>query len=153
MDDVSLHIDAPPERLYDLVTDVTQMGRWSPECTGGTWRKGATGPAVGAQFRGANRRGPVRWWTHCTITKADRPHAFEFQVSESGMVWGYRFEADGEGTNATEYREHTKAVNPVIKLVQVSGLIGRNRERLMVEGMRDTLERLKAAAEGATEPV
>lgn len=153
MDEVSLHIDAPAERLYDLVADVTQMGRWSPECTGGRWRGGATGPAEGARFRGANRRGPMRWWTHCTVTKADRPRAFEFRVNESGMVWGYRFEPQGEGTLVTEYRDHTRAVNPLVKFVQVSGLIGRDREALMVDGMRDTLERLKAAAEGATEPV
>jgi uncharacterized protein YndB with AHSA1/START domain len=147
MDEVSLHVDAPAEVLYDLVSDITQMGRWSPENTGGRWRDGAQGPAEGARFRGSNRRGPVRWWTHCTVTKADRPSAFEFQVSESGMVWGYRFEPEGAGTLVTEYREHTRAVNPVVKLVQVSGLIGRDRERLMVEGMQATLERVKEAAE------
>jgi hypothetical protein len=36
----------------------------------------------------------------------------------------------------------------VIKLVQRSGLIGRNREAILVDGMRNTLVRLKAAAEG-----
>jgi uncharacterized protein YndB with AHSA1/START domain len=148
MDEASLYIEAPAERIYDLVTDVTQMGRWSPECTGGKWRKGATGPAVGAKFRGANKHGVMRWWTHCEITKADRPKAFEFKVAESGMVWGYRFEPDRDGTLVTEYREKTKEINPVIKAVQRSGLIGKDRENLMVQGMRDTLERVKAAAEG-----
>ncbi|HUP73352.1 MAG TPA: SRPBCC family protein [Acidimicrobiales bacterium] len=28
---VSIHIDASPEQVYDLVTDVTRMGEWSPE--------------------------------------------------------------------------------------------------------------------------
>jgi hypothetical protein len=147
-DEVSLHVDASAEELYDLITDITQMGRWSPENTGGRWLGDATGPAVGARFRGSNRRGIARWWTHCTVTEAERPRAFEFQVAESKMVWGYRFEPDGDGTLVTEYRRHTRDMNPIIKLVQVSGMIGRDRERLMVEGMRDTLERLKAAAEG-----
>jgi uncharacterized protein YndB with AHSA1/START domain len=147
-DEVSLHIGAPAEHLYDLITDITQMGRWSPENTGGRWLGGATGPAVGARFRGSNRHGIARWWTHCTVTEADRPVAFEFQVAESQMVWGYRFEPEGDGTRVTEYRRHTRTVNPVIKLVTRSGLIGRDREQLMVDGMRDTLERLKAAAEG-----
>jgi uncharacterized protein YndB with AHSA1/START domain len=150
IDEVSLHIAAPAEALYDLVGDITQMGRWSPENTGGRWLGGAAGPAVGARFRGSNRRGIARWWTHCTVTKADRPSAFEFRVAESAMVWGYRFEPEGDGTLVTEYRRHAKGVNPVIKLVQVSGVIGRNREQLMVDGMRETLERLKTAAEGAS---
>jgi uncharacterized protein YndB with AHSA1/START domain len=147
-DEVSLHIDAPAEVVYDLVSDVTAMGRWSPENTGGRWLGGATGPAVGARFRGSNRHGIVRWWTHCTVTVADPPTAFEFRVAESQMIWGYRFEPEGDGTLVTEYRRHTRPVNPAVKLVQRSGLLGRDREELMVDGMRTTLERLKAAAEG-----
>jgi len=50
MNEVSIPVAAPPERLYDLITDVTQMGRWSPECTGGKWLGGAAGPAAGARF-------------------------------------------------------------------------------------------------------
>jgi uncharacterized protein YndB with AHSA1/START domain len=148
-DEASLHIDAPAEVLYDLVTDITQMGRWSPENTGGRWLGGATGPAVGARFLGWNRNGLVRWFTRCTVTVADRPSAFEFQVNESKMIWGYRFEPDDGGTLVTEYRRHTRPVNPVIGLVQRSGLIGKDRERLMVDGMRATLERLKSAAEAS----
>jgi len=148
VDEVSLRIAAPPERLYDLVADVTQMGRWSPECTGGKWLAGATGPAVGARFRGANRHGLMRWWTQCEVTKADRGRAFEWQVKESGMRWGYRFEPDGDATIVTEYREQTRDTPAAVKLVQRSGLIGRDRERLMVDGMRRTLERLQEAAEG-----
>jgi len=150
MDEVSLPIAAPPERLYDLITDVTQMGRWSPECTGGTWLRGATAPAPGVRFRGSNKHGLMRWWTHCEVTKADRPAAFEFTVRESGMRWGYRFEPDPENAGATlvtEYRDQNRATPAVIKLVQRSGLIGRNREASLVDGMRDTLVRLKAAAE------
>jgi uncharacterized protein YndB with AHSA1/START domain len=147
MDEISLHIDAPAERIYDLVADVTQMGRWSPECTGGTWLDGAGGPAVGARFKGSNKRGLMRWSTKCVVTKADRPSAFEWQVSESGMLWGYRFEADGAGTLVTEYRQQTRDTPFYVKAVQRSGLLGKDRDHLMVDGMRQTLERLKQAAE------
>jgi uncharacterized protein YndB with AHSA1/START domain len=148
MDEASLHIDAPADRIYDLVTDITQMGRWSPECTGGRWLGGASVPAVGARFKGSNKRGLMRWSTECEVTKADRPTNFEWQVTQSGMRWGYRFEPDGDGTLVTEYREKTQETPLYVKAVQRSGLIGRDRERLMVEGMRATLERVKAAAEG-----
>jgi hypothetical protein len=54
-------IEAPREVVYDLVTDVTRMGEWSPECVACEWVDGATGPAVGARFRGRNRHGLARW--------------------------------------------------------------------------------------------
>ena len=64
------------------------------------------------------------------------------------MRWGYRFEPTPDGgTRVTEYREKTRESPLYVKLVQRSGLIGRNREQLMVDGMRRTLERIKAAAE------
>lgn len=148
MDEVSLRIDAPAEQLYDMVSDLPRMGEWSPENTGGRWLGKASGPALGARFLGWNKHGVMRWFTRCTVTRADRPDGFEFQVEESKMIWGYRFEAgDGDGTLVTEYRRHTKPVNAVIAFVQRSGMIGKDREQLMVDGMRATLERLKAAAE------
>ena len=143
-----MKIDAPAEKVYDLITDVTQMGRWSPECTGGKWTDGATGPAVGARFKGTNRHGLARWTTHCAVTKADPGKAFEWEVKESGMRWGYRFEPADGGTLVTEYREQTQDTPFYIKLVQKSGLIGRNREQMLRDGMQQTLDRVKEAAEG-----
>lgn len=148
MDEESIEVAAPPETVWALVTDITQMGRWSPECTTCRWLAGATGPAVGARFKGTNRHGLVQWRNTSTVTKATEHREFEWQVRQSGMLWGYRFEpsADG-GTRITEYRDHTQQAPLYVRLVQRSGLIGRDRQGLMVEGMRETLRRLKAAAE------
>ena len=46
MDEVTIEIAAPAERLYDLVSDVTNMGRWSPECHRCEWIDGSSGPVV-----------------------------------------------------------------------------------------------------------
>jgi uncharacterized protein YndB with AHSA1/START domain len=147
MDEVSLHIDAPAERIYDIVSDLPGMGRWSPENTGGKWLEGETGAKVGARFRGWNKHGVMRWFTTSTITKADRPSCVEWEVRESSTRWGYRLEADGDGTLVTEYREHYRKTNPLVTLFQKSGIIGKEREGLMVEGMKTTLDRVKEAAE------
>lgn len=32
----STTIDRPPGAVYDLLADVSRMGRWSPVCTGGS---------------------------------------------------------------------------------------------------------------------
>ncbi len=86
-DEVSLRIDAPPERVYEIITDVAGMGRLSPECTGGRWLDGAAGPAVGARFKGTNKRGVARWSTTNEVTDAEPGRAFGFNTLQSGYRW------------------------------------------------------------------
>lgn len=147
VDEVSIDIDAPPERVWDLVTDVTAMGRWSPENYRCRWLKNATGPAPGNRFRGWNRAKsgplPLRWATTCTVVDADRPELFRFKVRESGATWTYRFDGDGSGgTRLTETRQTTTDLRSRFSL-----LMGRDRDQVVLDGMRQTLERIKAAAE------
>jgi len=149
MDEVSIDIDAPPDRVWELVTDVTNMGRRSPENYRAQWIGGATGPELGGRFRGWNRTkvGPVplRWSTTCTVDRADRPDEFRFRVRESGATWTYRFEPnEGGGTKLTETRETTNDLRS-----RFSFFLGRDRDEVVVDGMRQTLERIKAAAEGS----
>jgi uncharacterized protein YndB with AHSA1/START domain len=151
VDEVSLRVAAPADELYGLITDVSMMGRWSPECTGGQWLGGANGPEVGARFKGRNKPGAMRWSTTCTVTKADPGRAFEWEVKQSGMRWGYRFEPDGDGTVVTEYRDRDRPAPLPVRLLLKTGVLGREREQLMVDGMKQTLDRLKDAAESRTE--
>ncbi|MBI2710149.1 MAG: SRPBCC family protein [Actinobacteria bacterium] len=148
MDEVSTYVAAPPEKVYDLVVDIEQMGQWSPETYRVGWLDGGTGVRVGARFKGWNRTKlgpfPARWSTTCTVERADRPNVFSFKVRQSGARWTYRFEPDGDGCRVTETRE--KGPAPIgAKLFSL--VAGRSRDETVVAGMRTTLERLKAAAE------
>ena len=58
-----IEIEAAPLAVYELVSDVSRMGEWSPECYQCEWLDGATTAEVGARFRGHNRLGKVRWRT------------------------------------------------------------------------------------------
>lgn len=58
-DAVTVEIAAAPDKVYAMVSDITRMGEWSPECVSCRWAKGATGPAVGARFKATNRPEPV----------------------------------------------------------------------------------------------
>jgi hypothetical protein len=148
-DVVSLRIDAPADRLYALVSDPAGMGRLSPECTGGKWLGGATGPAVGARFRGYNKRGIVRWFTTSTVVAAEPGRHYAFETGDSGTRWGYRFEpgGEGEGTLVTEYRQASKPYPLLAKLFTtvLLGGVGDHTEELR-DGMRRTLERLRELA-------
>ena len=54
--EASLEINAAPETVYDLVSNLARMGEWSPENIGGEWQGGGSGKA-GDRFLGHNRAG------------------------------------------------------------------------------------------------
>jgi hypothetical protein len=147
-DRASVHIAAPADRIYDIVSDITKMGRLSPECTGGSWLGGATGPAVGARFRGWNKRGLARWFTTNTVVAAERGKAFAFETKQSGMRWRYDLEPDETGTVVTESRAAFKD-RPLSARVFTKLALGGvpEHEDELREGMVATLHRLKDVAE------
>ena len=140
-------IDADPEVLYDLVADVTRMAEWSPETTAARWVGGATGPEVGARFRGSNRRGLLRWSTDPVVEVADRGRTFAFTTTLFGRGrftrWTYTFTpAEGGGTDVEESWEQVTAV-PVWSRLFVTDA----RVAELQRGMEETLARLAGAAE------
>jgi len=150
-DAVTVRIQAPSERVYDIVTDIAQMGRLSPECVGGRWLDGATGPAVGARFRGRNKRGLARWSTTNKVVEAEPPRVFSFETLQSGYRWSYILEPDGAAaTFVTESRAPFKERPRVAKLFTQLLLGGEDSHTdELRDGMRQTLERVKAIAESS----
>ena len=143
----SIHVDATPEQVYDLVSDITRMGEWSPETYKTAWRGGATGPVPGARFRGWNKHGPVRWFTDPVIDRAERGEELSFTTTMFGRGrfthWAYRMHAaPGGGTELEESWEQQGAV-PIFTRFFVS----EKRTADMHAGMEATLQRIKAAAE------
>ncbi len=59
-DSASTEIAASPEVVWELLSDITRMAEWSPECRQCEWSGGATGPVVGARFKSRNKaeKGP-----------------------------------------------------------------------------------------------
>ena len=100
-------VDATPERVWAVLTDVTRIGEWSHECQGAVWLGGGpVGPVVGARFRGRNRVGLVRWGRACEITVADVPRRFAFRTG-GGWVgdsteWTFDLEPVGSGTRIVQ---------------------------------------------------
>jgi hypothetical protein len=147
--DESITIRADPHAVYDLVSDLPRMGEWSPENTGGRWLGGATGPAKGARFRGTNRRTWRRWSTTATVTDATPGERFGFTVSYGPVAishWAYALQAQDGGCAVTESWTDLRPAWIRIAgdaLLRISSRAEHNRA-----GMRVTLERLKAAAEG-----
>ncbi len=146
--EVSLHIDATPAQVWALVSDVTRIGEFSPETFEARWRRGSTGPEVGARFKGHVKRNGVgpTYWSACEVTRCLPGEVFEFAVGTDQLTltnWGYRLEADGSGTKVTEYFR----LEPTLSMRVYWTLLGALRGRTNARGMRTTLERMKAVLE------
>jgi hypothetical protein len=142
-------IHAGAGALYDLVSDLPRMGEWSPENTGGRWVKGASGPVVGAHFKGSNRSGWHKWSTDVAVTIAHPGDQFSFDVTAGPFKvanWDYRFEQRGDKTSVVEtWTDHRQ---PLFGKV-ASLMIGvRDRPGLNRQNMEATLAKLAAAVEG-----
>ena len=150
-----VHVEASPDQVYHVLSDVTRMGEWSPECYRCEWLDGATGPASGARFKGYNRRGWTRWSTTCTVTDAEPGKAFGFEPRlpfffhrrGAQTRWRYEIEPAEGGVNLTESFEWRWYFAMV-----VWPLFGGPRRRIaaLERNMRQSLERIKAIAEDGT---
>lgn len=150
--EVTLRIDAPPSEVWALVTDVTRIGEFSPETFEARWTRGATGPEVGARFKGHVKRNGVgpTYWTLCTVTVCEPERHFEFSVGSDQVNinnWGYRLTAVDGGTDVTEY--YRLEANLGTRLYWL--LLGRLRARTNERGMRQTLERMRAVLESGVD--
>ncbi len=141
-------IAAPPEVVWGLVSDITRMGDWSPESTGGAWVKGATGPVVGARFKGKNRNGRKSWSTDCTVTEAEPGRTFAFAVTSGPFAvatWRYDIEPSDTGCRVTETWIDDRGRLVTILGKPVSGVADRAEHNRA--GMAETLRRLGEIAE------
>ena len=143
----SVVINRDPQSVFDVVSDITRTGEWSPECTGGRWSDGATGPAVGAKFQGDNQIAIAginlkKWTTTSVVTACVPGEVFEFEAEEY-TTWRYDFAPSGDGTKVTEsFKFEFKSGKE--KFLYGSLL---RRPAAITKGMQQTLERIKTHVE------
>ena len=143
-------IAAPADRLWSMVTDVTRIGEWSPEAARAEWIDGATGPAVGARFRGHNRRGRTRWSTTCEVIECEVGAVFAFATGGAAKpetIWRFRFQPASGGTEVTETFELVKPLGFFSNLVTRVTTGVKDRRADLEEGAKTTLAALKRSVE------
>ena len=97
-----IYIEAPPERVWELVSDIFLMPRLSSELQEVAWLDEAAGPAAGCRFAGRNAneyRGT--WETVSTVVECDEPRRFAWAVGDPGRpmaTWRFTLRPDGAGT-------------------------------------------------------
>ncbi|WP_410575148.1 SRPBCC family protein [Amycolatopsis sp. cmx-4-61] len=120
-------VDTAPARVYELISDVSAIGRWSPTASGVAYDDGE-GPWPGAWFSGTNRREGREWTTRSQVERADPGTAFSFVVggTDEGIVrWCWDLRPRGRGS----------LVQQSWRLLRFDPVLGRNRAEL--EALRD----------------
>jgi hypothetical protein len=156
-DSTSITIDAPARVVFDLVTDIRQMTRFSPELVSCRWLDGATRPAVGARFEAVNQVPGQRPWKNRPVVTTYEPH-HTFAISRTEpfagtLVWQYELSNDGRRTVLSESYEVTRPISRIGWLIIEKGFGGLDRRGDLERGMRETLQAIKNAAEAAHRPV
>lgn len=147
-----IFVNASQVELYNSVSEVRAMGRYSPECRKVLGPRGSV--AAGRSFIGINRKGPFVWFTWCRVVHAEPSERFTFDVSTFGLPvarWGYRFTPEGDGTRVTESWEDLRTGRGA-RFTELLGLVftgtpAERRAALNRAGMHTTLLRLKRAVE------
>ena len=146
----STTIGARPEVVYALVTDLTRMGEWSPENTGGTWLGAATCAVEGARFKGTNEYGAKKWSTTVTVTEATEPSHFAFRNkvgSKTVAEWSYRITPTDGGAGCKVTETWVEGAGPIMSILgkAITGVEDRGPHTQMM--IDTTLAKLKQTAE------
>ena len=102
---VEVDIDASPERVWELVSDINIPAQFSTEFVGAEWVD-ADGPRQSASFIGRNRREDRAWQTTSFVVACDPPRVFAWNVSDPDQPsaqWRFELEPIGEGTRLRQH--------------------------------------------------
>lgn len=145
--EASIQIDAPPARVWSLVSDLTHMRRWSPQnrftvVFGGVTRNGA-------KFISLNRRGLLVWPTQGMVVEYEAPRRIAFRIKENWTIWSYTLEpTQTGGTRLVARREAPQGISDlsVALTSRVLGGVDSFTAELRA-GLEETLAKIKADAE------
>jgi len=100
-----VRIEAPPERVWTLVSDIFLMPELSSELQRVAWLDGdpeTGGAAAGRRFTGRNAHPAMgEWETVSTVTECDPPRRFAWAVGDAARpsaTWRFTLTPDGAGT-------------------------------------------------------
>ena len=143
----TVQIDATPDTVYGLITDLPTLASLAEEAVRMEFRKGEA-IAEGAVFVGHNENSGKSWTTKCTVTDADPGRTFAFEVRHTVLPiarWQYDIEAAATGCRVTE-STWDRRPGWFRKIAKVAtGVADRNAEN--AKNIELTLQRLKQRAE------
>ena len=105
-------VGAPMQTVWELVTDISLMPRFSTELQAIEWAQGCDTACLGARFIGVNRHpGVGQWTTTSTVIEFDPPRTFAWAVGDldnPAATWRFDLNALPVGTAL----RHTANIGP-----------------------------------------
>lgn len=148
----SVTVEASAETLYELVSDITRTGEWSPVCTSCWWDDEAHAGQVGAWFTGRNELPHRTWQTRSQVAVAERGREFAWVVGGSFVRWGFTLAPTQTGTTLTETWEFLPDGIAMFeeKYGDQAPMQIADRTRQALDGIPKTLAAIKQIAESST---
>jgi uncharacterized protein YndB with AHSA1/START domain len=154
--EVETWIDAPPQRVWQIVSDVTIMPEFSDELRATRWLGEATGPAVGNTFLGSSSHPSMgEWSTTSHIVECDPLHAFAWAVDNPEnptATWRFTLEPSDGGTILRQWMRMGPGRSglslAIDRMPDKEEKIVFVRMREFENAMTGTLAAIKARAEG-----
>lgn len=155
--EVDVYVDAPPSHVWRLVSDVDLPSRFSEEFQGGGWLDDASGPELGARFKGRNKHDSVgEWETTSIVVECEPEHVFAWAVGDENhpsATWRFELSPEGDGTRLRQHATFGPGPSGLSAVIErMPDKEERIIERRLDEhraNMRRTVEGIKALAESA----
>jgi uncharacterized protein YndB with AHSA1/START domain len=155
--EAGLYIDAPPEAVWALVSDIQTPARFSSEFDGAEFIDGAAGPAVGARFVGRNHHAAAgAWETVCEIVECEPGVRFGWVVGPTDFPsshWRFELSPEGTGTRVTQWMRMGPAPSGINIAIEAmpdkESRILRRRLGEHLANMEANLQGIKALLESA----
>jgi uncharacterized membrane protein len=154
--EVQTWIDAPPHRVWEIVSDVELMPTMSSELQSVEWLDGACGPSVGARFIGRSKHEALGEWSttsHVIECESQRVLAWAVEDPQNPTaIWRFRLEPRNGGTELSQWVQMGPARSglsfAIDRMPDKEQKIVFVRMREFEQNMASTLGQIKKLAEG-----
>jgi uncharacterized protein YndB with AHSA1/START domain len=107
--EVAVHIDADPEKVWDVVADPRLMPLFSEELQSVEWLDDNSAAAAGARFEGTNAHPSFGEWTTTSfVVDCERPRRFGWAVTNPdnpSASWRFTLAPENGGTRLTQWMQ------------------------------------------------
>jgi uncharacterized protein YndB with AHSA1/START domain len=142
-------VDAPPEQVWDLLTDLSRLPDWSPELVRMLPLKRG-GLRTGQWYLGITRRKAVVWPTRSVVAVLEPGRSLAWDTRSSGARWIWELAPAGASTHVVHRRPVPSSLTGLSKVFAAAFLGGtEGHADELEEGMARTVARMKAAAEAS----
>lgn len=145
-----IRINAPVERVWELVSEVRNAPRWSSQARK-VFAVGA-GTKSGTFSVNVNHRGPVVWPTWARVTDFRPNVRFANEVGMAGATWVFELEradsGESESTLLRQYRETYYPRGFIAGRLVTPAMGGEGKYNEFMDGnVAESLEKIKEIAE------